>query len=78
MLKFEIKTKNHLGDKRTYLKYETENVQDVLKAFEYSEMKPAQLKSLLDGEFHFFKMKTGVRIVNLTPEVKEIILNLVG
>lgn len=75
MLKFEIKTKNHMGDKRTYLKYETENVQDVLKAFDKESFKAEELKKLLDGKFWFFRMGTGVRIMNLTPELKEIILN---
>jgi hypothetical protein len=74
MLKFEIKTKNHMGDKRTYLKYETENVQDVLKAFDKKSFKAEEIKRMLDGKFWFFRMGTGVRITNLTDEIKTIIL----
>jgi hypothetical protein len=69
MIKFEIKTKNHFGDKRTYLTYQTENVQEVLKAFDWEKMSLENLKTLADGKFHFFQRVTGVRIVNI-EEVK--------
>ena len=77
MIKFEIRTKNHMGDKRTWLKYETTNVQDVLNAFGWDAMKPEHLKALLDGKNHGFQMRTGVRIVNI-DEVKEVIESLIG
>lgn len=78
MLKFEIKTKNHHGDKRTYLRYETTNVQDVLDAYDMKEMKPENLRLLLDGKFKALRMGTSVRISNLTPEIKQMILNIIG
>jgi hypothetical protein len=77
MLKFEIRTKNHMGDKRTWLKYETTNVQDVLKAFGWDSMKKEHLLALLDGKNHGFQMRTGVRLVN-AAEVKDIVLNIIG
>jgi hypothetical protein len=70
MLKFEIKTKNHMGDKRTYLTYETENVAEVLAAFGWESFSKDQVENLYDGKFHFFQRTTGVRIVNI-EEIKE-------
>lgn len=72
MLKFEIKTKNHMGDKRTWLSYETSEVSEVLKAFGWDKMTKENLVRLLDGKFHGFQMRTQLRIVNI-DEVKSYI-----
>lgn len=69
MIKFEIKTKNHMYDKRTYLTYTTENTSEVLAAFGWDKFSKEDLVRLLDGKFHFMQRTTGVRIVNI-EEVK--------
>lgn len=77
MIKFEIKTKEHNGDKRTWLTYQTEEVSEVLAAFGWEKMSKENLEKLLDGKSHGFQIRTQLRIVNI-DEVKAIIENLIA